>query len=66
MDKDDASYWERLNNSGRLQSITPDEFRRMLEAKQIRGASLEDVLGTHHKRALYRHPNTQQYFVAVN
>ena len=49
----------------RLQVVTETEFREMLLAKLIRPASLEDVNGTHHKRNLYLHPRTQQYFVAV-
>lgn len=49
----------------RLQVVTEAEFRELLRAKLIRPASLEDVNGTHHKRNLYRHPNTQQYYVAV-
>lgn len=44
---------------------TAEEFRELLRNKRIRPASLEDVCGTHHRRALYRHPNTQQYWVAV-
>lgn len=45
--------------------VTEAEFRELLGNKLIRPASLEDVHGTHHRRALYRHPNTQQYYVAV-
>lgn len=50
----------------RTKSVTVEEFKRLLAAKLIRPASLDDVYGTHHKRTLYRHPNTKQYFVAVN
>lgn len=46
-------------------SVTEAEFRELLRHKRIRPASLEDVHGTHHRRALYRHPNTHQYYVAV-
>jgi len=45
--------------------VTSEQFRRLLAVKAIRPASLDDVLGTHHKRSLYRHPNTGAYFVAV-
>jgi len=47
----------------RVKSVTEQEFKQLLFAKLIRPASLEDVRGTHHKRALYRHPCTGQYFV---
>ena len=49
----------------RLRVVTETEFREMLVAKLIRPASLDDVNGTHHKRNLYLHPRTQQYYVAV-
>jgi hypothetical protein len=45
--------------------ITVDEFKSMLQNKEIRPASLEDVWGTHHKRAIYLHPNTKQPYVKV-
>jgi hypothetical protein len=45
--------------------VTPEEFIALLRGKLIRPASLEDVNGTHHKRALYKHPNTGQWFVAT-
>ena len=47
----------------RLQAITIEEFKRLLAAKLIRPASLEDVHGTHHQRPLYKHPNTNQLYV---
>jgi hypothetical protein len=50
----------------REKSVSEDEFKRMLAAKLIRAASLEDVSGTHHSRSLYKHPRTGQWFVAVN
>lgn len=40
-------------------------FKRWLQAKQIRPASLEDVAGTHHSRPLYKHPATDSLFVAM-
>ncbi len=46
-------------------STTPEQFKALLLAKKIRPASLEDVYGTHHKRPLYRHPNTNQFYVEV-
>lgn len=49
----------------RLQEITSNQFKELLVAKCIVPASLDDVLGTHHNRPLYRHPNTGDYFVAV-
>ena len=45
--------------------IEKDAFIRLLQAKMIRPASLEDVHGTHHSRPIYLHPNTRQPFVAV-
>jgi hypothetical protein len=53
-----------LNNK-RILTVSVAEFKRLLETKHIRPASLEDVNGTHHTRALYRHPNTKQWYVAV-
>lgn len=44
--------------------VTVEEFKRLLSEKKIRPASLEDVHGTHHKRTLYKHPNTGQLYVA--
>jgi hypothetical protein len=49
----------------RLKDITEAEFRALLSAKKIRPASLEDVNGTHHRRPLYKHPRTSQYYVEV-
>ena len=37
----------------------------MLAARLIRPASLEDVCGTHHKRPLFRHPRTGQWYTSV-
>jgi len=48
----------------RLRHITPKQFKALLFAGLIRPASLNDVEGTQHKRPLYRHPNTHQFFVA--
>ena len=50
----------------RIQSVSTEEFVALLHTKQIRPASLDDVQGTHHKRALYKHPNTGQFYVKVN
>lgn len=47
----------------RIRSVTEQEFKLLLFANLIRPASLEDVYGKRHKRTLYRHPNTGQYFV---
>ena len=49
----------------REKKITAEEFKQLLQNKQIRPASLEDVYGTHHKRPLYRHPNTGAWFVEI-
>lgn len=49
----------------RFIETTPEKFKELLISKKIRPASLEDVSGTHHKRNLYKHPNTQQYYVEV-
>jgi hypothetical protein len=48
----------------RIVKTTSEEFKALLAARKIRPASLEDVNGTHHKRPLYIHPNTKQYWVA--
>lgn len=45
--------------------IDRNTFRRWLTSGQIRGASLQDCLGTHHDRPIYAHPNTGQPFVAM-
>ena len=50
----------------RVKEVSLDEFIQLLREGKIRGASVDDVNGTHHKRALYRHPNTQQFFVEVS
>lgn len=50
---------------GRLKKVTIVEFKTMLLNKEIRGASLEDVYGTHHKRDLYKHPHTGQLYVKI-
>lgn len=49
----------------RLQYVTPEQFKALMAAKAIRPASLDDVLGTHHTRNLYRHPMTDQYYTAT-
>jgi hypothetical protein len=49
----------------RLVDVSVEEFKKLLLSKKIRPASLEDVNGTHHKKKLYKHPNTGQYYVAV-
>ena len=49
----------------RVQAITANQFRELLHHKMIVPASLDDVHGTHHRRPLYRHPNTAQFYVAV-
>lgn len=51
--------------ANRLVDVTPEVFKALLFSKAIRPASLEDVYGTHHKRPLYRHPNTNAYYVEV-
>ena len=49
----------------RLNAVTANVFKALLESKSIRPASLDDVMGTHHNRPLYIHPNTGQYFTGV-
>lgn len=49
----------------RIREIEPEEFKAFMRAKVIRPASLEDVYGTHHRRTLYRHPNTGQFWVEI-
>lgn len=53
----------RLNS--REVDVTEEEFKALLLSKKIRPASLEDVHGVQHKRALYRHPRTNQWYVAT-
>lgn len=60
----------RLNNETRKRmkretAITVEEFKAMLSAKLIRPATVQDVEGLHHKRNLYKHPNTGQWYVAT-
>lgn len=43
--------------------VSEDEFKRMLAAKEIRPASLEDHYNTHHDRPIYKHPRTGQRYV---
>ena len=50
----------------RIKHVSETGFKHMLlRDKIIRPASLEDVYGTHHKRSLYRHPNTKQIYVQI-
>lgn len=49
----------------RLKDVSVEEFKALLISKKIRPASLQDVEGLHHKRNLYRHPNTKEYYVEV-
>lgn len=49
----------------RVQLVSKEAFKRLLNQKLIRAASLEDVHGTHHQRKLVRHPNTHQWFVFI-
>ncbi len=49
----------------RERKVSAEEFKRLLADKLIRPASLQDVEGLHHKRPLYSHPNTKQYFVQI-
>lgn len=49
----------------RLKEVSVEEFKKLLNQKLIRPASLQDVEGLHHQRDLYKHPNTGQYYVAV-
>lgn len=51
--------------AGRERKVSPEEFKLLLWSKRIRPASLDDVRGTHHRRALYVHPSTGQWYVAV-
>ena len=55
----------KFNCPARVLDVTTEEFIRLLQGKVIRPASLDDVHGTHHKRSLFRHPTTRQFFVAV-
>jgi hypothetical protein len=50
-------------SSSRETKVGVEEFKSLLQNKKIRPASLNDVEGTHHKRKLYKHPNTGQWFV---
>lgn len=49
----------------REQIVTEEQFKKLVQHKKIRPASLEDVSGTHHKRPLYRHPRTKQWYVKI-
>lgn len=52
-----------MDTNPRQKVVSKDEFIALLRNGKIRPASLEDVYGTHHKRTLYRHPNTGEWFV---
>jgi hypothetical protein len=54
-----------LSQSNRESVIGKEEFKKLLQDKKIRPASLADVHHTHHNRKLVKHPNTGQYFVFV-
>lgn len=47
----------------RLQHVSVDEFKQMVNDRTIRSACMEDILGTHHQKPLYRHPNTGHLWV---
>lgn len=47
----------------RILNWHPSMFQIALRARTIRPASLDDVEGTHHKRKLVRHPNTNDWYV---
>ena len=49
----------------RIKKISEEKFKQLLLNKEIRLASLDDVNGTHHKRPLYRHPRTDQFYTTV-
>ena len=49
----------------RTKKLSEEEFKQMLLNKEIRPATLDDVTGTHHKRPLYKHPRTKQFFTTV-
>lgn len=49
----------------RIKHVSAKEFKQLLKDKRIRGASLNDVEGTHHKRTLYVHPNTGELYVEI-
>lgn len=46
----------------RERKVKVEEFKALLKAGKIRPASLQDVEGLHHRRPLYRHPNTGAWF----
>lgn len=52
-----------LHPMSRIHHVSEATFRTLLASGAIRPASLDDVLGTHHNRPLYRHPRTQAWFV---
>jgi hypothetical protein len=49
----------------KAQPIERETFKRLLQEKRIRPASLDDVWGTHHDRPIYEHPNTGAPYVEI-
>lgn len=47
----------------RLKTVSTEEFKQMVNNRTIRSASMEDILGTHHQKPLYQHPNTGYLWV---
>jgi hypothetical protein len=48
-----------------LYAIDVATFKRWLTEKQIRPASMYDVLGTQHDRPCFKHPNTGVPYVSL-
>lgn len=48
-----------------VKHVSRETFKKWLDEKQIRPASLEDMWGTHHNRPCYAHPVTGQPFVSM-
>jgi len=48
-----------------IKVVPRETFKKWIQEKQVRLASLEDVWGTHHDRPCFYHPNTRAPFVAL-
>lgn len=56
---------QQHSEQNRIKIVSEYTFRRLIKDGRIRGASLNDIHGTHHTRNLYEHPRTKQLYVEM-
>lgn len=65
MDGDGPHQQKEERNMKKLHVVDVATFKRWLAEKQIRRASIYDVLGTQHDRPCFKHPNFNIPYVAL-